>query len=77
MVEKVPEFSAEFLCLRQGMVTKWALVSHDPSGSCGTSWRMTAGMSRPVSLFQGRPEQLPFPDEGREILLKIRELFPP
>ncbi len=29
----------------------WPLVSHDPSGSCDTSWRMTARMSRPVSLF--------------------------
>ena len=29
----------------------WPLVSHDPSESCNTSWRMTAGMSRPVSLF--------------------------
>ncbi len=27
------------------------LVSHDPEGSCNTSWRMTPGMSRPVSLF--------------------------
>ncbi len=26
-------------------------MSHDPSGSCHTSWRMTAGMSRPASLF--------------------------
>ncbi len=32
MVEKVPEFSAESLCLRQGMVTyKWPLVSHSVS----------------------------------------------
>ncbi len=29
----------------------WPLVSHDPSGLCATSWRMTGGMSRPVSLF--------------------------
>ncbi len=29
----------------------WLFVSHDPPGSCDTSWRMTAGMSRSVSLF--------------------------
>ncbi len=47
MVEKVPEFSAESLCLRQGMATsgRWCHTS------CDTSWRMTAGISRPVSLF--------------------------
>ncbi len=36
MVEKVPEFSAEYLWLRQGMVVL-QLVSHDPEGSCNTN----------------------------------------
>ncbi len=50
---KIPKFLAEFVCFRQGMAgdEKWPLVSHDPSGSCDTSWKMTAGMSRSASLF--------------------------
>ncbi len=65
MVEKVPEFSAESLCLHEGMVTsgRWChmtlqLVSHDPEGS----------HQRPLVTI---------PHEGREILPKTRELFPP
>ncbi len=56
MVEKVPQFSAESLCLRQGMVTsgRWCHMTQN------TSWRMTAGMSRPVSLFSPGLPWTPF-----------------
>ncbi len=56
-VEKFPNFRQNLSAFVRG----WQLVavgvtSCDSSGSYDTSWRMTAGMSRPVSLFsQGLP----------------------
>ncbi len=44
----IPHFMHR-VCLR------WRLVSHDPSGSCDNSLRLTAGMFRPVQFSSGLP----------------------
>ena len=51
VVEQFPNFRQNLPAFVREWQLWWPLVSHDPSGSCDTSWRMTAGMSRPVSLF--------------------------
>ncbi len=70
VLEKDPEFSAESLCLRQGMVTsgRWChmtLLDHvTPVGG----WQLRCPGRCPCSAQASLAE-------GREILLKIRELF--